>query len=66
MSKWPLLRDLILFFFGLGGAAWEIKTHAHPDGGTLVFFSACIGLPAFLPDGIRIGSGRRDDRDKEE
>lgn len=65
MSRWPLVRDLILFAFGLSGAVWETVIHPPPDQAALIFFSACIGLPAFLPDGIKIGTGeRRKDEDE--
>lgn len=55
MRRWPLLRDLILFFFGLAGGVWETVLSPPPDYTALIFFGACIGLPAFLPDGITIG-----------
>lgn len=54
MRRWPLLRDLILFVFGLCGAAWETVINPPPDQAALIFFSACIGLPAFLPDGVTL------------
>lgn len=63
MSRWPLIRDLILFAFGLAGAVWETVVHPPPDSSALVFFGTCIGLPAFLPDGITIGRRDRDEKD---
>lgn len=63
MNRWPLIRDLILFFFGLGGAAWEVTTYANPNTTVMIFFGACMGLPAFLPDGLVIG--RREKKDDE-
>ena len=64
MSRWPVLRDLILFVFGLGGATWETVINPPPSGTALLFFAACIGLPAFLPDGITLG-GTPDRKSKE-
>jgi hypothetical protein len=61
MTRWPLARDLILFVFGIGGAVWETVLNPPPDQSALIFFSACIGLPAFLPDGIRISRAERED-----
>lgn len=60
MSRWPVLRDLILFIFGLGGATWETVFNPPPSATALLFFAACIGLPAFLPDGITIGRAEKD------
>jgi hypothetical protein len=61
MSRWPLIRDLLLFWFGIAGAVYETVLHPPPSSTALIFFSACIGLPAFLPDGIKI---IRKDQDK--
>lgn len=52
MKRWPLLRDLILFVFGLAGASWETVINPPPNQAALIFFASCIGLPAFLPDGL--------------
>lgn len=65
MRRWPLLRDLILFFFGLMGAVWETVINPPPDSTALIFFSACIGLPAFLPDGLLLGNRREVERSKQ-
>lgn len=65
MTRWPVLRDLILFIFGLGGATWETVIHPPPSATALLFFAACIGLPAFLPDGITIGRVDRKEREEE-
>lgn len=61
MNRWPLIRDLILFFFGLGGATWETVIAPPPDATALIFFATCIGLPGFLPDGLTFGSRDRKD-----
>lgn len=60
MSRWPVLRDVLLFGAGLAGAtvltvAW-LKGH-DPNQSLLLLFAAMMGLPAFL---------RADEKDKGE
>lgn len=46
--EFKIIRDTILFVFGLAGIAYETVV-VHVDRPTLlVLFGACIGLPAFL------------------
>lgn len=52
MNRWPLIRDLILFVFGLAGATYEVVSYANPGTTVMIFFGTCMGLPAFLPDGL--------------
>ena len=48
MTNWPLARDVILFFGGLGGVAHETLI-SHVERPTLLLlFAAMMGLPAFL------------------
>lgn len=66
MRRWPLTRDLILFFFGLGGATWETVIAPPPDTTAMIFFAACIGLPGFLPDGLVFGWRQQEKGDEKE
>lgn len=66
MNRWPFVRDLVLFFFGLAGGVWETVLNPPPDYTALIFFGACIGLPAFLPDGITIGLRPEREQKREE
>jgi hypothetical protein len=46
---WPTIRDLILFFGGLGGVFNEAVLRTGAERPTLLFlFGAMMGLPAFL------------------
>jgi hypothetical protein len=43
---------LFLFVFGVAGATYEVVTYAEPGTTVMIFFGTCMGLPAFLPDGL--------------
>jgi hypothetical protein len=59
MKSWPAYRDVILFFAGLSGVAYE-TVGEHADRPTLLLlFGAMMGLPAFL----RADERRRDSDD---
>jgi hypothetical protein len=51
VSRWPLIRDVLLFCGGLAGAttltvAW-LQGH-DPNQSLLILFGTMMGLPAFL------------------
>ena len=48
MSRWPALRDSILFFGGLAGVVHETVIAPRADPQLLLLFAAMLGLPAFL------------------
>lgn len=50
MKRWLLIRDVVLFFAGLGGVAHEtLLTGAGIERPTLLLlFAAMMGLPMFL------------------
>lgn len=59
MSKWPLIRDILLFMGGLSGVvvltvAW-LKGH-DPNQPLMLLFGSMMGLPVFL---------RADEKDKD-
>lgn len=48
MSRWPPLRDAILFVSGLMGVAHETLVSKVERPWLLALFGAMMGLPAFL------------------
>jgi hypothetical protein len=46
--KWRQVRDVILFFGGLAGAAYETLGTQADRPTLLLLFAAMMGLPAFL------------------
>lgn len=46
--RWPVVRDLILFFAGLGGVAHETLIGSADRPTLLLLFGAMMGLPIFL------------------
>jgi len=48
MTRWPLIRDVVLCIAGLLGIAHETLIAAAPREVLLLLFGAMIGLPAFL------------------
>jgi hypothetical protein len=48
VKNWPFTRDVILFFSGLAGLAFETIARRPPDYGLLPLFGGMVGLPAFL------------------
>jgi len=48
MTKWPLIRDILLFFGGLAGVAYETLASQADRPTLLLLFAAMMGLPAFL------------------
>lgn len=55
MTRWSLIRDVILFFGGLGGVVHETVLTAKADPQLLLLFAAMMGLPAFLRSDERGG-----------
>ena len=55
-ARWKLVRDIILFFVGLGGVVHEALTKFDRPS-LLMVFAAMMGLPAFL----RKDEGRKQD-----
>lgn len=47
-SRWPLLRDVLLFFGGMAGVVHETAFASAAEPALLVLFGAMLGLPAFL------------------
>jgi hypothetical protein len=45
---WPRLRDIILFFSGLIGVAYEALAQGAERPTLLLLYAAMMGLPAFL------------------
>lgn len=65
MPPWPVVRDAILFFVGVGGVIFEVFFRRPPDYGVLPVLAGFAGLPAFLrrddkEDGNGNDSGRND------
>lgn len=48
MSRWPLVRDVVLFFGGLLGVVHETFLSDLERPALLILFAAMMGLPAFL------------------
>ena len=55
---WPLLRDVILFFSGLGLLIAEANRSGVERPVLLAAFLAMMGLPLFLRADSRNGNGR--------
>jgi hypothetical protein len=47
-NRWPIIRDIILFFGGVAGVAHETLAAAPERPTLLILFAAMMGLPAFL------------------
>lgn len=47
-QKWPALRDILLFFGGMGGVFHETVLAVGERPTLLILFAAMMGLPAFL------------------
>lgn len=57
---WPRLRDVVLFFAGLGGVAYEAGFQAAERPTLLLLYAAMMGLPAFLrQDERKNGNGKK-------
>jgi hypothetical protein len=48
VSRWPTIRDTVLFTVGVLGICYEAVIKRPPDYGLLPVFAALCGLPAFL------------------
>lgn len=48
MTRWPMIRDVSLFVFGLAGVIHETLVSPSERPTLLLLFAACLGLPAFL------------------
>lgn len=48
MSKWPLLRDIVLFVTGLAGVIHETLISNAERPTLLLLFAAMMGLPIIL------------------
>jgi hypothetical protein len=49
--KWPILRDVFLFFGGMSGVVHETLLARSERPTLLILFAAMMGLPAFLQGG---------------
>ena len=48
-TRWPLVRDILLFFGGMGGVFHETVIRTAAERPTLLLvFATMMGLPAFL------------------
>lgn len=47
-QRWPALRDILLFFGGMGGVFHETVLAVGERPTLLILFAAMMGLPAFL------------------
>jgi hypothetical protein len=56
---WPRLRDIILFFSGLLGVAYEAATHHAERPTLLLLYAGMMGLPAFLRQDSKNGKNGR-------
>lgn len=65
MRRWQLIRDIILFFSGLAGVAYQLLAAKTVEPSLTVVFAAMMGLPAALwGDDVRkkkIPGGRHDE-----
>ena len=60
MKQWPILRDVVLFFGGLGGVIHETAFTKAERPTLLILFAAMMGLPAFLrPNEVNKDAGTR-------
>jgi hypothetical protein len=57
MTRWPLIRDIVLFVGGMAGIANEALSYNAERPTLLLLYAAMVGLPAFL---------RSDERHKDE
>lgn len=48
LPPWPVLRTTTLFFFGLGGIAWETVVEKTDRPTLLILFGMMAGLPIFI------------------
>ena len=48
VSRWPFIRDLVLFLAGLAGVAHETLSEHVDRPQLLLVFAGMLGLPAFL------------------
>lgn len=46
--RWQNTRDMLLFFGGMAGVAWETLAETTERPSLLILFAAMMGLPAFL------------------
>lgn len=46
--KWPIFRDVLLFFGGMAGVVHETLLSKADRPTLLILFAAMMGLPAFL------------------
>ena len=58
---WPWVRDIVLFFAGLAGVAYEAAAQSGERPTLLLLYAAMMGLPAFLRQDERNG-GRKNGR----
>jgi hypothetical protein len=58
MTRWPLIRDILLFFGGLAGVTYETVSSQIDRPTLLLLFAAMMGLPAFL----RSDESKKDDK----
>lgn len=55
--QWDFVRQLTLFYVGLGGVIYEM-IFVHPaDPGMLVIFGAMMGIPIFMNRNGKNGGG---------
>ena len=59
MGKWPIIRDMILFFGGLAGVANEALFQNAERPTLLLLYAAMMGLPAFLRADDKNGNGKK-------
>jgi hypothetical protein len=59
MDKWPIIRDMILFFGGLAGVANEAIFQNAERPTLLLLYAAMMGLPAFLRADDKNGNGKK-------
>ena len=58
MTRWPITRDIILFFAGLAGVLHETVLRSAERPTLLILFAAMMGLPIVLnADQRRNGKG---------
>lgn len=60
LIKWPVIRDIVLFFGGLGGVAHETLVSTTDRPTLLLLFAAMMGLPAFLRQDAKNSSSDKD------
>lgn len=54
--RWPTIRSVLLFFFGIGGGLFEAARHGVERPGQLALYAGALGLNIVMTGRSRNGS----------